>query len=129
MKHLFVPYEIALQLKEKGFNEGCLAFYKDKSLEFVCQDNDEEIFCFNKTIDKRFPWTPISHITTAPLFQQIIDWFREKYNIDIHHVIVAGMHYGYCLFKNRKRINKEQGFFISPKEALHQAIEEALKLI
>lgn len=27
MKHLFVPYELAVKLKEKGFDERCLAWY------------------------------------------------------------------------------------------------------
>jgi hypothetical protein len=26
MKHLFVPYELALKLKEKEFNEPCFAY-------------------------------------------------------------------------------------------------------
>jgi hypothetical protein len=60
MEKEFVPYTLALGLKELGFNEE-VEFYKDLS---------EEIF------DMRTP-------NDAPciLWQQAFRWFREEYNI------------------------------------------------
>jgi hypothetical protein len=61
----FIPYEQALELKELGFDESCLAYYKDmkgeKVLLYDSMDFDGEC--------------------SAPLYQQAFRFFREKYNI------------------------------------------------
>jgi hypothetical protein len=80
MKHLFVPYEIAVELKKLGFNEPCCAFYSALSSE-----------------KRRFLWTKGDSITnsyavntiTAVLYQQVIDWFRENHEIIIDPEYVA----------------------------------------
>lgn len=66
MKNLFVPYEIALIAKEKGFNEPCLAEYDllDKQLELI--DSLE------------FPSKNLKNNLCAPLYQQIIDWLVNE---------------------------------------------------
>lgn len=65
----FIPYNLALKLKEMGFNERCLAgYYNDgKNLWF---------FRFHKN-SEREP-TVAERFATAPLWQQAFDWFREK---------------------------------------------------
>lgn len=35
MKNLFIPYELAVIAKEKGFNEDCLAAYSFTSKEII----------------------------------------------------------------------------------------------
>jgi hypothetical protein len=69
MKDQFVPYELAVKLKEMGFDERCLAgYYNDgKSLWF---------FRFHKN-SEREP-TVAERFATAPLWQQAFDWFRDK---------------------------------------------------
>lgn len=84
MRHLFVPYEIALKLKEKGFDEPCLAEYID-----------DEVFTLHRQFINEHPTKDESFIThtntkpnwikehfkcSAPLYQQVIDWLREKHN-------------------------------------------------
>ncbi len=32
MKHLFVPYELAVIAKEKGFNEECFKYFLDQNI-------------------------------------------------------------------------------------------------
>jgi hypothetical protein len=59
MNKEFVPYEIALALKELGFNEPCFAWYGPTGIF-----NDWE-----------------STDTIAPLYQQAFRWFREKYGL------------------------------------------------
>lgn len=73
MKHLFVPYELALLAKEKGFNELCLACYSSSGE--IMQDG---YYSFSKPArnEGNRPEYP-----TAPLYQQLVDWFREKYKI------------------------------------------------
>lgn len=35
MNHLFVPYELAVKLKEKGFNEPCLAIFTNEGFRMT----------------------------------------------------------------------------------------------
>lgn len=73
MKHLFVPYEIALKLKELGFGGPCLGYYPygSKDVHVVMYLNSSE------WKDRDFP------MTAAPLYQQVVDWFWEKHHIHI----------------------------------------------
>ncbi len=62
MEDQFVTYEIALKLKELGFNQPCLGFYNKKN-EFLLNHQFEH-YC-----------SPFKIIKT-PLWQQAIDWLR-----------------------------------------------------
>lgn len=76
MEKEFVPYEIALKLKELGFDGEVIATFD------TSKDHKLDIFAFsvpNKGIfEEGFKkgWC-----IKAPLWQQAIDWFREKYNL------------------------------------------------
>lgn len=63
MEKEFVTYEIALKLKELGFNEPCFGVYYDK--------------------DGNIRKTDFSEIGDAPLWQQAIDWLMRVHNMDI----------------------------------------------
>lgn len=78
MKHLFVPYELALKLKEKGFDEECFGNYDcwSKKEPARLMTNIYPYF-LGQEYAKRFDKTCI----LAPLYQQVIDWFREKHSI------------------------------------------------
>ena len=62
MKNEFIPYEQALELKELGFKEDCLASYYHAGKRLGI---GEYINHGNYTI-------------LAPLYQQAFRWFREK---------------------------------------------------
>jgi hypothetical protein len=71
MESLFVPYEIALALKELGFDEPCFGYYHNLgskqlliSLRNLKEDNNSEIEYF-----------------VAPTYSQAFRWFREKHKI------------------------------------------------
>jgi len=80
MEKEFTPYEQALVLKELGFDEPCLAFYDGKETNQVYYNSvrngsgDYEPFKNNE----RLKWFG------APLYQQALRWFREKYNLKFH---------------------------------------------
>ncbi len=122
MKHLFVNYETAKKLKEKGFDENCLAYY---GFENNLLPIDTDFHSFREVKDG----------ILCPLYQQIIDWFREKHNINInlfHHA--TSQTYGYRI--TGKWDEKTSGIIVdnyfiklSYYSALDAAIEEALKLI
>jgi len=126
MEKLFVSYEIALQLKEKGFNEPCLASYEksNNKIEFNIVNSPFQV----KTDD----------IWLTPLYQQVIDWFREKHRIIIsvnHKTIVKHSSFPVVKFMGTVNVvNKELKTFNTSELpdyylALTKAIIEALKLI
>lgn len=65
MEKEFVPYDLALDLKELGFDEPCFGIYYNKTKEFVLGKIVNEY-----TLEVR---------TWCPLYQQAFRWFREKY--------------------------------------------------
>lgn len=82
MENQFVSYEIALKLKELGFNEHCFASYTNKDLSFVRE-------LFGDVIASRYSINnDVEYSTeiTAPLYQQVFEWFRNNNNM--HHNIV-----------------------------------------
>ena len=77
MKEQFVTYEIALALKELGFDEECFAiFYQEK---FMNGHIEPYVWNLVNSIKTNSDCNSID-IVTAPLWQQVIDWFRIKYN-------------------------------------------------
>jgi hypothetical protein len=125
LKELFVPYEIAVKLKEKGFKVDCFGYYWHDSnnelraskpiLAVNWNDNDE----YNKD-------------TSAPLWQQVIDWLREEkeINFEVHYFGGFGSdNYEFKIItKEGKAIwvgNKNKSYHSSRQ----QAIEKALELI
>jgi hypothetical protein len=71
MNKEFVPYEVALALKQLGFDEPCLAFYNGTFLE-----STQYRFYDCSMMD-------IGQCLLAPTYSQAFRWFRENYNIDI----------------------------------------------
>ena len=72
MEKEFVSYQIALALKELGFNEPCFTYYYDISGELRK----------NISVDIHNGWTYFPNlklITLAPTFSQAFRFFREKY--------------------------------------------------
>lgn len=122
MKHLFIPYELALHLKEKGFDEDCLAYYTSEKMFVTVEQNtfnkEIRVCTTNKVKEHKFPETMC---VDAPLYQQVITWFKEQHNIKIHEASQDGWFVR----------GKLDGAWITLKEVftLDEAIEEALKLI
>jgi len=72
----FIPYDLALRMKQLGFDEPCI-YYVDKQ-------NNSFIYNFQRHPDEFIEWCGVKVIST-PTFSQAFRWFREKY--DLHHVI------------------------------------------
>jgi hypothetical protein len=77
MEKEFISYEQALELKELGFDEECLFAYYGKSDLSNFKESDY-VLCgdrHNSSLkDGR---------VSAPLYQQVFKWFREKYELRI----------------------------------------------
>ena len=75
MNNEFVPYDIALAMKELGFDEPCF---------YVWNIDTKELFSSNSTDINGQPTNLdlMGNVSiTAPLYQQAFRWFREKYNL------------------------------------------------
>lgn len=77
MKEQFVPYEIALKLKEKGFDWHCLAVYMNG--EFQIPRGFGMAIVTKEHVD-----VLKGKAILAPLWQQVIDWFLIEHEIYIY---------------------------------------------
>ena len=152
----FIPYDLALKLKELGFDEPCFGYYtpmkewmmkgtrlnpkrhfhgcnwanSDNSMYFMYKQNS---FGDRDSVVKNSEFTKAIHNVAAPLWQQVIDWFRIKYNWLIV-VDVANSNEYYAAIREYDKI----GAIISKipykiysiyEEAREQAILKAIELI
>lgn len=119
MENLFVSYEIAKQLKEKGFNEPCLGYYNDHLNSPKLRIRQTE---GNQYFDQLY---------LAPIYQQVVDWFREKHNLHVDSYFDS-FYNGYYMARVCKKDGIAHYSRIESKDyykTLNKAIEEALKLI
>jgi hypothetical protein len=94
MEKEFVPYELALELKQLGFNEPCFGFYngsKNKNIGLIWYEmpnSGQDSIAIGDVL--------------APLYQQVFRWFREKHGlcIVIKPIDDKNLELGYNLLKN-----------------------------
>jgi hypothetical protein len=130
MKDLFVPYELALLAKEKGFDERSVAYYMIWGTEthhYIQGDgsangqkqvvNGQQIHCL------------------SPLYQQLQQWFLEKHNLYIQYPLVKDKYF-YDIWKiiNKGTVLNERVKFSSkgyrePHTAYIKAFEYLFKLL
>ena len=68
MEKEFVTYELALRMKQLGFDELCFAWYDGRYTSSI-----NENYCKNSE-----EWLNTTHCAT-PLYQQAFRWFRENH--------------------------------------------------
>lgn len=125
MKHLFVPYDIALIAKEKGFVDPCIAKYQNMKNPKFPSD-----FLSRTDWDVEFINIPEIKQLAAPLYQQLIDWFRNKHDIVIWietapYVNMFNYRYYIETYDNKAEGMKTNDYY----EALNEALIEGFKLI
>jgi hypothetical protein len=77
MKKEFVSYEVALKLKEFGFDEPCITYYYELTSNLRTHLGVDILNAWTYTGNKKLGFT------LAPLYQQVFRWFREKYGLEI----------------------------------------------
>lgn len=77
MEKLFVPYELAEKLKEKGFDEICFGFYNCISMS--TQGKHTLKYFKENNLYNNSMFHPAQ--VCAPMYQQAVDWFRDKHDI------------------------------------------------
>lgn len=132
MENLFVTYEIAKKLKEKGFNEPTMAYYNEKDEFVFVPYNNEDINLPNKVTKTENE----NNYSSAPLWQQAIDWLREtqKLHIELQESRCdndKNKEWWFYIYKQGGRVKyfpDEIGRRLTHNEARQKAIEEALKI-
>jgi hypothetical protein len=76
----FVPYDIALAMKELGFDEPCFGYYAIyiKTVDFDLFRDCEWEHRTNTYWNSEIAQDESAPYTVAPLYQQAFRWFREK---------------------------------------------------
>jgi hypothetical protein len=91
MEKEFIPYEQALELKELGFDEECLAWHNGVRL-FI--DN------YNAINSKMY----FDYCCSIPLYQQAFRWFRKKHDkhcyVEAYTLSSGGKRYDYTILSN-----------------------------
>lgn len=131
MKEQFVPYDIALKLKQKGFDEPCFGTYNSfgdfilSNSEYPLNKNSDKLYddIWLKHIQKDYPEHTPDMLCTAPLWQQVFDWLREKHNL---HVVIykSGNTYAFDIGDYSTGYN-----LVSYHEIKISSIKKALTLI
>ena len=85
----YVSFEVAKLLKEKGFDEKCIAVYHDKELQLVSslgifssEGYGEQILTYTNS---ECEWSPI--MISAPTLQMAMKWLREEKGVAITPVL------------------------------------------
>lgn len=125
MEKQFVPYELAVKLKELGFDDLCLARFNGGGFYML------PAYDPLRNSEIKEPW-----FCTAPLWQQAFDWFRTN------HDIIAWINPSYSCYNlnivkynkiKDKNINIADGLefkdFISYEECLKECLEKMIKIL
>ena len=79
MEKEFIPYEQALELKELGFDEPCLKYQWNDTVESKWMSGS--VRPNHLHIQKFFKDSEDNYTISIPTFSQAFRWFRDKYNL------------------------------------------------
>lgn len=114
----FISYEIALELKNLGFNESCLAVYVPYYM-FQPKKVDLKVIGDRKNSKN----SDLSETTTCPLYQQVFDYFETEHKLfsSIRIGLGSPIWYDYMIQSIDGRIIQ-----ISKKTFLDRELEEIM---
>jgi hypothetical protein len=114
MKKEFVPYDIALAMKELGFNEICMRMYK-KGVKHLISTMDMPNAIYSADVKIQ-----------APLYQQAFRWFREKYSI-VGYVHPFNGNYTYSIISNLVEYNNNKKTYEEAQDACLKKLIEIVR--
>ena len=102
----FVPYDIAMSLKELGFDEPCIGLYR-------YQGGEHEFAHVSKSGKMTFLRNSDESMRiVSPLYQQVFKWFRKNHDL-FSSILVTG-DCGYCYYIHtdsmRDKVATSKGF-------------------
>lgn len=116
MKQFFIPYDLAKQLKEKGFNEPCLAYFTLVTEKIYLSD---ENLCTYQNLFKDY--------ILAPIYDQVLDWFLNEHKIYVSHTFSWSNGFDGLVDTNDEW--RLTGYGPNKYDSLNEAIKIALNLI
>jgi len=128
MEKEFVSYEIALKLKELGFDEPCFTYYHNINgnirTGIVVSIHNAWTYAGTKKIET----------TLAPLYQQAFKWIRKKHNIDISINTIYSKYNEntikqYSGVIDNKTMYTNVGFYETYEEAELAGLQKMIKII
>ena len=121
MEKEFVPYELALKIKELGFDEECFSYYDlNNKPNFFGSDNLMDTHCVQ---------------VNRPTYSQAFRWFREKHNIDgLLHKTAEGSYYFWiteCEYENYNHYKyyNQMVYFNTYEEAEIACLKNLIELV
>ena len=84
MNEDFVTYELAVKLKEKGFDAPCYGYYHCNG------GNDSFELCGNGDCD--FLNSKNKHRIAAPTIPQVLKWLREEQKLHVEVMFIRPLH-------------------------------------
>lgn len=134
MKKEFVTFDIAKAIKYLGFNKPCLFYFHNGEIDFTKVSEYSLINGY-----KNSDMTASQYI--APMWQQVIDFFSEKYGvfIEIRFADKALTLYEFCVYTTFKelvnntieriKLGDEREVYTNPFEVREQAFLKAINVI
>lgn len=124
LEESLVPYEIALVLKQKNFDEPCFGFYDEGDLFLDRVDGAHDYYVL------------------APTYSQVLDWLRRNHNIEIIIADIEGMEHSGRLYAIEVIVDdsleddiievslgEDEDWYLSYRDAHDGGIKIALELI
>lgn len=123
MKNEFIPFQQALELKELGFDEPCFG-------KIYADGGSEQLSYPYKNSDQIGKVTSCS----APLYQQVFRWFRNKYDIDISINTIYSKYNEniskkYRVVIDNKTVFINVGFYETYEEAELECVKELISIV
>jgi len=120
MEKEFLPYELAVKLKELGFDEPCFGWYAKRDSVRIANgvfvgnhgSYSYELGCY------------------APIWQQAFDWFRDKHSL-VHSVNPLTLDSWCYSFEDKynHKIHNLENNFKTYEEARQACLEKLIELI
>lgn len=119
MREQFVPYELALKLKELGFKDKGLGF---SYMRFKCEGVGN---AYVEEVVPNYLYDRWNLICIAPLWQEVFDWFTRKGL----HSYIEGAYPWFRYYINTDNVRYEGFKHLKIEEARQACLEKLIKLI
>ena len=126
MENQFVPYEIALEIKELGFEEPCIAVYVENPIPTIKEKWLKAHFVnsFKEYYNSKLKKENVA----VPLWQQAFDWFREKYNLTSWVYQSNNESFHYSILQNGRFMTAGYKSTVTYEEARQACLEKLIEL-
>lgn len=127
-KNEFVPHDVALAMKELGFNEYCMSRYSNNGSLLLGVPQHLKL---NSNVNKIEGMYLGESGCTAPLYQQAFRWIRERHNIivTIDRMLPSLRHFFEYRRDDNKLITDADNFFDTYEEAQDACLRKIIEIL